>query len=72
MRRFSILEDHVMVTLFGNLQQIVDINKELWEHLNTLSIGKAFQRIGPFLKLYSTYANNHERALGTLMVWKIF
>ena len=29
-------------------------------------------KIAPFLKLYSTYANNHERALATLMVGEIF
>ena len=34
--------------------------------------GKAFLQMSPFLKLYSTYANNHERALATMMVIHTF
>ena len=70
-RESSLIPDHVVVTIFSNIRQIISINTELWEHLNMLSTGAAFLQMGPFLKLYSTYANNHERALGTLLVWMI-
>ena len=32
------------------------------------SLAEAFSYLGPFLKLYSTYANNYRRALETLQV----
>ena len=54
--------------IFSNIQQIIRINQELMEHLKNLSIGEAFLKLGPFLKLYSTYAKGHERALALLMV----
>lgn len=71
-RESGLIPDHVIVTIFSNIRQIISINTELWEHLNMLSTGAAFLQMGPFLKLYSTYANNHERALATLLVQKQF
>ena len=68
LREKKLLADHVIVTIFSNVRQIVAINEELLEHLQTDGIGEAFMRISPFLKLYSTYANNHERALSALIV----
>lgn len=68
MRELNILSDHVVVIIFGNIEQLMSVNTELLIHLKSLSIGEAFCRLGPFLKLYSTYANNHERALAALMV----
>lgn len=32
------------------------------------SLGEAFSHLGPFLKLYSTYAENYQRANETLQV----
>ena len=57
-----------MNTLFGNIEQIQCVNRELMEQLETMSVGEAFLRLGPFLKLYSMYAKNHEQALATLIV----
>lgn len=64
----NILSDHVVLTIFGNIEQLMALNTELLIHLKSLGAGEAFCRLGPFLKLYSTYANNHERALAALMV----
>ncbi len=68
LREQNLIPDHVIVTIFSNIRQIININQELYEYLHTMGVGAAFLRIAPFLKLYSTYANNHERALATLIV----
>lgn len=69
LQKMSILSDHVVLTIFGNIEQLMALNTELLIHLKSLGVGEAFCRLGPFLKLYSTYANNHERALAALMEW---
>ena len=68
LRDEAILPADIIVAIFSNLQQIIHINQELVHHLTNLSVGEAFLKLGPFLKLYSTYAKNHERALAVLMV----
>jgi len=67
-RESGLIPAHIIVTIFSNIRQIISVNTELWQHLNMTSTGAAFLKMGPFLKLYSTYANNHERALATLLV----
>ena len=64
----GLLPSQAVGAIFGNVREIIGINRELMRHLSTKNIGEAFLLLGPFLKLYSTYANNHEHALAALMV----
>ena len=64
----GLLPSQAVSAIFGNVREIIGINRELMSHLSTKNIGEAFLLLGPFLKLYSTYANNHEHALAALMV----
>jgi len=64
----GLLPNQAVNAIFGNVREIIGINHELMNHLSTKKIGEAFLLLGPFLKLYSTYANNHEHALASLMV----
>jgi len=64
----DLLPTQAINAIFGNVREIIGINRELMRHLSTKNIGEAFLLLGPFLKLYSTYANNHEHALAALMV----
>ncbi|KAK2153215.1 hypothetical protein LSH36_304g05049, partial [Paralvinella palmiformis] len=64
----GVLPPDIVAMIFSNIRQIIRINQELMNHLRSLSIGEAFLKLGPFLKLYSTYAKGHERALTLLMV----
>jgi len=64
----GLLPTQAINAIFGNVREIIGINRELMRHLSTKNIGEAFLLLGPFLKLYSTYANNHEHALAALMV----
>ena len=64
----GLIPGHVQVTIFSNVRQLQRVQDELAAALASEGVGDAFLRIAPFLKLYSTYANNHERALATLMV----
>ena len=69
LRKSAVLPERVIAAIFGNIRQIVSINQELMARLaDPQEIGQAFLLMGPFLKLYSMYANNHERALATMMV----
>ena len=63
-----IVPDSVHSVLFSNLEEIYDVNVTLLEQVEQSTIGAAFAQMGPFLKLYSTYANNHQQALTTLQV----
>ncbi|GFS01735.1 rho guanine nucleotide exchange factor [Elysia marginata] len=65
-----IIPDSVHSILFSNLEEIYDVNVALLEQIEQSSIGAAFSQMGPFLKLYSTYANNHQQALNTLQEWQ--
>ncbi|PVD33338.1 hypothetical protein C0Q70_04592 [Pomacea canaliculata] len=55
--------------LFSNIEQIRDVNRTLLELMEQSTVGQAFRHLGPFLKLYATYANNHEQALAVLQEW---
>ena len=59
-------KDHAK--LFSNLEQILEVNKKLLEHMEQTTVGTAFKFLGPFLKLYSMYAKNHGQASSTLQV----
>lgn len=67
--RFAcIVPDEVHQKLFSNLEQILEVNRQLLEELEHSTVGLSFLHLGPFLKLYATYANDHEQALSTLQV----
>ncbi|XP_064601200.1 rho guanine nucleotide exchange factor 39-like [Liolophura sinensis] len=68
--RFAcIVPDDVHQKLFSNLEQILEVNRQLLEELEHSTVGLSFLHLGPFLKLYATYANDHEQALSTLQDW---
>lgn len=48
----------------------MEVNKTLLEYMEHTTIGEAFKYLAPFLKLYSSYANNHENAINLLQVKK--
>lgn len=56
--------------LFGNIQTIYNINKELLEELDEgpNNVTKAFSKIAPFLKIYSVYAYEFQNILQLLQV----
>ena len=54
--------------IFSNVEAIQAVNRELLSHMETQSLGDAFLALAPYLKLYSTYANNFEQACAMLQV----
>ncbi|KAH9519224.1 putative protein tag-52 [Bulinus truncatus] len=69
--RFACLvPDKVHATFFSNVEQIRQVNLTLLETMEESTVGQAFKQLAPFLKLYSTYANNHQTALNTLQEWQ--
>ena len=70
LREMSLLPDDVLNVIFSNIEAIQNVNRELLVHMETMGIGDAFLALAPFLKLYSTYANNFEKALNTIKDWE--
>lgn len=69
LRKAAVLSEQEVSSIFGNVRQILSLNQELMSRLEDADqIGRAFLQMAPFLKLYSMYANNHEKALATLLV----
>lgn len=66
----SILPPNVLNTIFSNVEAIQAVNRELLSHMETLGLGDAFLALAPFIKLYSTYANNFAKAQATLQEWE--
>ncbi len=64
------------MAIFSNVEGILSVNIELFSSMRQKSLGEAFNYLGPFLKLYSTYANNFQAASETLQVslpaWKCY
>ena len=52
------------------MEAIQAVNRELLSHMETSGLGDAFLALAPFIKLYSTYANNFAKAQATLQVNK--
>ena len=54
--------------VFGDLPAIIQVNKELLESLEKSSdrIGRVFLELAPYLKFYSTYAQDFEAAARTV------
>ena len=68
MRFNCLLPEDKHAVLFSNVEQIRDVNRTLLELMEQSTIGQAFKHLGPFLKLYAMYANNHQQALTLLQV----
>jgi len=63
-----ILPQSALNTIFSNVEAIQAVNRELLSHMETLGLGDAFLAMAPFIKLYSTYANNFAKAQADLQV----
>ncbi|KAG2385615.1 hypothetical protein C9374_003430 [Naegleria lovaniensis] len=69
----GVLRKETSTTLFSNIEQIYQINHTLlndWErefemHYPFIQIGSAFSQICPFLKAYTIYINNFDKAQET-------
>ncbi|KAK3745860.1 hypothetical protein QZH41_013216 [Actinostola sp. cb2023] len=70
LRKAHIIPTIAINTIFSNIEGIQAINRELLSHMETLGVGDAFLAMAPFIKLYSTYANNFEQASNTLQEWE--
>nr|XP_022335356.1 rho guanine nucleotide exchange factor 39-like isoform X1 [Crassostrea virginica]XP_022335357.1 rho guanine nucleotide exchange factor 39-like isoform X1 [Crassostrea virginica]XP_022335358.1 rho guanine nucleotide exchange factor 39-like isoform X1 [Crassostrea virginica]XP_022335359.1 rho guanine nucleotide exchange factor 39-like isoform X1 [Crassostrea virginica]XP_022335360.1 rho guanine nucleotide exchange factor 39-like isoform X1 [Crassostrea virginica]XP_022335361.1 rho guanine nuc len=69
--RFNcLIPEDVHSQIFSNIEQIMEVNKTLLEYMEQTTIGEAFKYLAPFLKLYSSYANNHENAITLLQEWR--
>lgn len=65
-----ILPQNALNTIFSNVEAIQAVNKELLSHMETQGLGDAFLALAPFIKLYSTYANNFSKAQAELLEWE--
>jgi hypothetical protein len=63
-----LLPPDVTSAMFSNIEAILSVNQELFFCMRQHSLGEAFTYLGPFLKLYSTYANNFQNANSVLQV----
>ena len=67
----GLLPSDVVMDIFSNIEGILSVNTELFLCMRQHSLAEAFSYLGPFLKLYSTYASNYQNALETLQVYII-
>lgn len=70
-RESEFLPNNVYAGIFGDILGIRQVNKELltsMEH-STEQIGKVFLELAPYLKFYSTYANDFEKATKLVEEW---
>lgn len=65
----GLLPEKVHTSIFGELAALQYMNKELHQALvdDSENIGKAFLHLAPFLKVYSSYAKNYQRAVNLLL-----
>ena len=73
MEEQKLASSQVISKLFGNVETILNVNKELLVQLHPAkeNIGRVFLNTAPFLKLYSVYAFNYKNVLDTLQVKNI-
>lgn len=67
----GILPQQVFAAIFGDILGIRQVNKELLAAMeaSTDVIGKVFLELAPYLKFYSTYANDFEKATKLVEDW---
>ena len=70
-RERGMLPNSDYATIFGDLPSIIQVNKELLQALENSSdrIGKVFLELAPYLKFYSTYANDFQSAVKLVEYW---
>lgn len=64
-----LLPPEAINAIFSNVEGILAVNEELFSCMRQRSLGEAFSYLAPFLKLYSTYANNFLLANSTVQEW---
>ena len=70
-REKGLLPNSDFATVFGDIPSIVQVNKELLQALENSDdrIGKVFLELAPYLKFYSTYANDFQSAVKLVEYW---
>ena len=70
-RERSLLPNSDFATIFGDLPSIIQVNRELLQALENSEdrIGKVFLELAPYLKFYSTYANDFQSAVKLVEYW---
>ena len=68
LRNYQYIPDSDVDGIFSNIEQILHVNEELLSRMTRFGIGKAFAALTPFLKLYSLYASNYDRAIHLITV----
>jgi hypothetical protein len=71
LEELKILSHKDFVTIFGDIPCILQVNKELLNCLETSEdrVGLVFLQLAPYLKFYSTYASDFERAAQLVEKW---
>ena len=67
-REKNLISKHSFSSIFGDIEPIYSLNLALHDELHRESVGTAFFKIAPYLKLYSTYAHDYELAINALQV----
>ena len=70
LRNKNWLPTNTFHALFGNIEILYKVNGELLQELKKQNgnVGAAFNRLAPYLKLYSVYAYDYKQALQILQV----
>lgn len=71
LKQMDILSHDEFTILFGQIEMIYNLNKELLKSLekDLTKVGEAFLRLAPFFKLYSVYAFDYNRSQIVLQVF---
>ena len=71
LQELKILPHKDFVAIFGDIPCILQVNKELLHCLETAEdkIGSVFLQLAPYLKFYSTYASDFEKAAQLVEKW---
>lgn len=64
----SLLPPDAVSVVFGNIEHILALNRELLSYIQQKGPVDAFINMGPFLKVYATYADNYQNALEIVQV----
>lgn len=66
----SLLPADAVAVVFGNIEHILTLNRELLSYVQQKGPVDAFINMGPFLKVYATYADNYNNALEMVQAWE--
>jgi len=69
-REKNLLPKNSFSAIFGDIETLHSLNVTLYSELiKGDDVGHPFLKIAPYLKLYSTYANDYEVAVNSLQVF---